>query len=57
MHRKTNVLIRISCISTYIDSLLHVSALYWRHLQGVQYEPAELLSNAMEANWDEGCIL
>jgi hypothetical protein len=37
-------------------SLLHVLAHQRRHLQGVQYEPAELLSSFMKAEWDEGCI-
>jgi hypothetical protein len=41
----------------HINSLLHVSALQRRHLQGVQYEPAELLPNVVKAKWDEGCIL
>jgi hypothetical protein len=36
----------------HIISLLHVSAHQRRHLQGVQYEPAELLPNAMKAEWD-----
>jgi hypothetical protein len=41
----------------HIISLLHVSAHQRRHLQGVQYEPAELLPNVMKAEWGEGCIL
>jgi hypothetical protein len=27
-----------------------------RHLQGVQCEPAELLSKVVKAKYDEGCI-
>jgi hypothetical protein len=38
----------------HINSLLHFSALQRRHLQGVQYELAELLPNVVKANWDEG---
>jgi hypothetical protein len=41
----------------HINSLLHVSAHHGRHLQGVQYESAELLPNVVKAKWDEGCIL
>jgi hypothetical protein len=38
----------------HITSLLHVSAHQRRFLQGVQYEPSELLPNAMKADKDEG---
>jgi hypothetical protein len=41
----------------HINSLLHVLALQRCHLQGVQYEPAELLPNVMKAEWEEGCTL
>jgi hypothetical protein len=41
----------------HINSLLHVSALHRRHLQGVQYEPADLLLNVVKAKWDDGCTL
>jgi hypothetical protein len=40
----------------HINSLLRVSAVQRRHLQGVRYEPAELLLNVMKGKWDEGCI-
>jgi hypothetical protein len=39
------------------NSFLHVSAPQRHHLQGVQYEPAELLPNVVKAKRDEGCIL
>jgi hypothetical protein len=40
-----------------VNSLLHVSALQRRHLQGIQYQPIELLPNVVKTKWDEGCIL
>jgi hypothetical protein len=41
----------------HINSLLHVLALQMRHLQGVQYEPAELLPNVVKEEWDESYTL
>jgi hypothetical protein len=41
----------------HINSILHVSALQRRHLQGVQYGSAGLLPNVVKVNWDEECIL
>jgi hypothetical protein len=35
-------IVTVFVIGCYINSLLHVSALKRRHIQGVQYEPAEL---------------
>jgi hypothetical protein len=50
MHRKKTMYYQV-------NSLLHVWALQRHHLQGVQYEPVELLLNIVKAKWDEDCIL
>jgi hypothetical protein len=51
-HKMNNRPTNASKPNALVHSLLHVSALQSHHLQGFQYEPAELLPNVVKSNWE-----